>query len=51
MSYFLEVVDIEEVLVSNKILLVKNHKYLLVYFYNDYKVKPLYVMIPKTARM
>ena len=37
-------VDIEKVLVSNKIFFgeKKNYKYFIGYFYNDHKVKPLH---------
>ena len=27
----------------------KNYKYFIVYVYDDYKVKPLYIMLPKTS--
>ena len=27
----------------------KNYKYFIGYFYNDHKVKPLYIMLPKTS--
>ena len=44
----LEDVDIEKVLVSNKISSgEKNYKYFMFYLYNDYKVKPLHIMLPK----
>ena len=47
---FLKDVDIEKVLVSNKISFgEKNYKYLIGYLYNDSKVKPLHVMLPKTS--
>ena len=43
-------VDIEKVLVSNKISFVeKNYKYFIGYLYNDNKVKPLHIMFPKTS--
>ena len=43
-------VDIEEVLVSNKISSgEKNYKYFFGYLYNDYKVKPLHIMLSKTS--
>ena len=43
-------VDIEKVLVSNKISLgKKNYKYFIGYLYNDDKVKPLHIMLPKTS--
>ena len=42
-------VDIEKVLVSNKFSFgEKNYKYFVGYFYNDHKVKPLHIMVPKT---
>ena len=41
--FFLKGVDIEKVLVSNKISLgERNYKYFIGYLYNDHKVKPLY---------
>ena len=47
---FLEDVDIEKVLVSNKISSdEKNYKYFIGYLYNDCKVKPLHLMLPKTS--
>ena len=47
---FLKDVDIEKVLVSNKISFgEKNYKYLIGYLYNDNKVKPLHIMLPKTS--
>ena len=47
---FLEDVDIEKVLVSNKISFgAKNYKYFIGYFYNANKVKPLNIMLPKTS--
>ena len=43
-------VDIEKVLVSNKISFgEKNYKYFIGYLYNDNKVKPLHIMLPKTS--
>ena len=43
-------VDFEKVLVSNKTSFSrKNYKYFVDYFYNDNKVKPLYIMLPKTS--
>ena len=30
-------------------LLVKKNKYFIGYFYNEYKVKPLHIMLPKTG--
>ena len=47
---FLKDVDIEKVLVSNKISLVKkNYKYFIGYLHNDNKVKPLHMMLPKMS--
>ena len=48
---FLKDVDTEKVLVSNKISFgEKSYKYLyfISYLYNDHKVKPLHIMLPKT---
>ena len=43
-------VDFDKVLVSNKISFgEKNYKYFIDYLYNDYKVKPLHIMLPKTS--
>ena len=43
-------VDIEKVLVSRKISSgEKNYKYHIGYLYNDHKVKPLHLMLPKTS--
>ena len=43
-------VDIEKLLVSNKISFgEKNYKYFIGYLYNDRKVKPLHIMLPKTS--
>ena len=47
---FLEDRDIEKVLVSNKISFSKEtYKYFIGYLYNDHKVKPSYIMLPKTS--
>ena len=47
---FLKDADIEKVLVSNKISFgEKNYKYFIGYLYNDNKVKPLHIMLPKTS--
>ena len=47
---FLGDVDIEKVLVFNKISFgEKNYKYFIGYLYNDNKVKPLTIMLPKTS--
>ena len=47
---FKNVVDIEKVLVSNKISSgKKNYKYSIGYLYNDYKVKSLHITLPKTS--
>ena len=46
---FFKDVDIEKVLVSNKISFCeKNYKYFIGYFYHDHKAKPLIIMLPKT---
>ena len=43
-------VDIGKVLASNKISLgEKNYKYFIDFLYNDHKVKPLHIMLPKTS--
>ena len=39
----------KKVLSSNISSGEKNHKYFIGYFYNDHKVKPLHVMLPKTS--
>ena len=47
---FSEDVDIDNVLVSNKISSgEKNYKYFIGYLYDDFKVKPLHIMVPKTS--
>ena len=47
--FFSEDVDIEKVLVSNKISFgEKNYKYFIVYLCNDNKGKPLHIMLHKT---
>ena len=44
---FLKDVDIEKVLVSNKISSgKKNYKYFIGYLHNDHQVKPLHIMLP-----
>ena len=46
---FLKDTDIEKVLLSNKIYFgEKSYKYFIGYLYNNHKVKPLYIMLPKT---
>ena len=46
---FLKGIDIEKVLVSNKISFSeKNYKYFIGYLYDDHKVKPIHIMLPKT---
>ena len=46
---FLKDVDIEKVLVSNKISFgEKNYKYFIGYLYNDNKVKPFHIMLPES---
>ena len=43
---FLKDVDIEKVLVSNKLSFgEKNYKYFIGYLYNDHKVKPIHIML------
>ena len=43
-------VDIEKVLICNKISSgKKSYKYFIGYLYNNYKVKPLHIMLPKTS--
>ena len=43
-------VDIEKVLVSNKISFGKrNYKYFIGYLYNNYKIKPLHIVLSKTS--
>ena len=43
-------VDIEKFIASNKISFgEKNYKYFIGYLYNDHKVKPLHIMVPKTS--
>ena len=47
---FLKDVDIEKVLVSNKISFdEKNYKYFIDYLYNDHKFKSLHIMLPETS--
>ena len=47
--YFLEDEDIQKVLVTKKIFPgEKDYKYFTGYLYDDYKVKSLYKMLPKT---
>ena len=47
---FLKDVNIEKVLVSNKIYFGgKNYKYFIGYFSIDHKVKPLHIILPKTS--
>ena len=46
--FFLKDVNTEKVLVSNEISFgEKNYNYFIGYLYNDYKVKPLDIMLPK----
>ena len=43
-------VDIEKVLVSGRMFFgEKNYKYFIGYLYDDYKVKPLHMILPKTS--
>ena len=47
---FLNYVDIEKVLVSNKISFEeKDCNYFIGYFYNDHNINPLHIMLPKTC--
>ena len=47
---FFKDIDIKKVLVSSKISFSeKNYKYFIGYLYNDHKVKPLHIMLPKTS--
>ena len=49
-SIFLGDVDIEKILVSNKISFGEKHyRYFTGYIYNGNKVKPLNIMLPKTS--
>ena len=49
-SIFLKDVDFEKVLVSSKISSAeKKYEYFIGYLYDDYKVKLLYKMLPKTS--
>ena len=49
-SYDLKDVDIEKVFVSNKTCSgEKSYKYFIGYLYDDYKVKPLHIILPKTS--
>ena len=49
-AMFLGDVDIERVLVSNKVSFdEKNYKYFIDYLYNGSKVKPLNIMLHKTS--
>ena len=42
-------VNIEKVLVCNKISpCEKNYKHFIDYLYDDYKIKPLHIMLPET---
>ena len=47
---FLKDVDIEKVLISNKISFgEKNYEYFIGYLHDNHKVKPLRIMLPKTS--
>ena len=49
-SNFLKQAYIEKVLVSKNISSVeRNSKYFIGCLYNDYKVRPLHIMLPKTS--
>ena len=41
--------DINKVLVSNKISYYEYYKYFIGYWYGDYKIKPLHLMLLKTS--
>ena len=46
----MEDVDIEKVIVCNRISFgEKNYKYSIGYSYDNHKVKPLHIMLPKTS--
>ena len=48
--FFLEDVDVEKVLVSKKISFdEKIYNYFPDLLYNDYKIKPLHIILPKTT--
>ena len=49
-AIFLKDVDMENVLVANKISSSgkRNLKYFIGYLHDDYKIKPLHIMLPKT---
>ena len=47
---FLKNVDIDNILVSNKISFgEKNYEYLIGYLCDDYKIKPLHIMFPEMS--
>ena len=47
---FLKYGDTEKVFVSSNVFFaVKNYKYFIGYLYNQNKVKPLHIMLPKTS--
>ena len=48
---FLEDTDIDKVLVSKMISFGEKTKYFIGYLYNDHKVKPLHIMLPKASAM
>ena len=50
MQIFLEDVDVDNILVSNKIFSgAKSYKYFIGYLCGDYKVELLQIMLPKTS--
>ena len=47
---FLGDLDTDNVLVSNEISFGgRNYKYFICYLHDDYKIKPLHIMLPKTS--
>ena len=47
---FLKNVDIEKVLISNKISFSqKSHKYFIGYLYNDHNLNSLHIILPKAS--
>ena len=49
-ALYLEDVDIQKALVSNKVSSgEKSYKYFIDYLYDDHKVKPLHIMLPRSS--